>query len=243
MKKILKKVGLIIMAITTMITMNACSKVNNDTANEVCAALSEKYGESFEATKIGDRFNTDSAKLYIHPVGQEDLIFSARIDKNSGEVWDDYVRCLNAKHIENSILSSFETLDISATIKASLSCADTSAENDTNISFEEFATKYSLTGIMLYMPINENNVSEQTVSLIVDTLISVEKKYSVKISVLAYSIPEDKYPDCVDAIKQNPDVSNTWFDSYACNANTAFSVSGGDVTPSIEDIAGKLMGE
>ena len=42
MKKIIMKVGLIIMALTTMVTMSACSKINNDTANDVCSALSEK---------------------------------------------------------------------------------------------------------------------------------------------------------------------------------------------------------
>lgn len=52
MKKIIMKVGLIIMALTTMVTMSACSKINNDTANDVCAALSEKYGESFVAVKL-----------------------------------------------------------------------------------------------------------------------------------------------------------------------------------------------
>lgn len=52
MKKIIMKVGLIIMALTTMVTMSACSKINNDTANDVCSALSEKYGESFVAVKL-----------------------------------------------------------------------------------------------------------------------------------------------------------------------------------------------
>lgn len=86
MKKIIMKVGLIIMALTTMVTMSACSKINNDTANDVCSALSEKYGESFVAVKIGDRFNTDSAKLYVHPADNEDILFTARINKDTGAV-------------------------------------------------------------------------------------------------------------------------------------------------------------
>lgn len=91
MKKIIMKVGLIIMALTTMVTMSACSKINNDTANDVCSALSEKYGESFVAVKIGDRFNTDSAKLYVHPADNEDILFTARINKDTGAVEDNYI--------------------------------------------------------------------------------------------------------------------------------------------------------
>ena len=79
------------MALTTMVTMSACSKINNDTANDVCSALSEKYGESFVAVKIGDRFNTDSAKLYVHPADNEDILFTARINKDTGAVEDNYI--------------------------------------------------------------------------------------------------------------------------------------------------------
>lgn len=243
MKKIIMKVGLIIMALTTMITMNACSKINNETANEVCAALADKYGESFVAVKIGDRFNTDSAKLYVHPASDETLVFSARIDKESGKVEDNYIRTIVADKIKDQIKSTLTSSQVPCELNVSLLCQDASDETDTKISVEQFASKYSLSGVTVYLPIKECSVSENTVENIVTAFKETNEDIGVTVSAMVYSIADDQFDVCVNDMKSSPELTNTWFDSYGVKGNSIISVKDGCATPEVTEILGSLVGE
>lgn len=237
------KVGLIIMTLTTMITMNACSKMNDATANDVCTALSEKYGESFVAIKIGDRFNTDSAKLYVHPAKNENLIFTARINKDSGKVEDNYIRSIIANEIEEEIKSSVDSSDLKCGFSVTLMCQDTSNEADASISFEKFAEKYSLSGIAVYVPIKSSTISDQTVEDIISTFKKANDKFSVSVSAMLYSISDENFEKCMDDMTYYPDLTSTWFDSFGVNGTATISVKDGSVSPDISKIIKSLVGE
>ena len=151
MKKIIMKVGLIIMALTTMVTMSACSKINNDTANDVCSALSEKYGESFVAVKIGDRFNTDSAKLYVHPADNEDILFTARINKDTGAVEDNYIEEKVNYQVEDTLKNAFELNGISAASRCMVVTRDTLSVETEEYTPQTFSEKYGFTNYTVYL--------------------------------------------------------------------------------------------
>lgn len=243
MKKIIMKVGLIIMALTTMVTMNACSKINNETANDVCTALSEKYGESFVAVKIGDRFNTDSAKLYVHPADNETLVFSARINKDSGKVEDNYIRAIVANEIKNEIKSKLASLQVPYELNVSLLCHDASDETNAKISVEDFANKYSLSGITIYLPIKSSFVSEDAIESIVAAFKETNEAMGISVSAMVYSISDEQFDACVKDMSSYPDLTNTWFDSYDVQGTAIISVKDGVVTPRVSEIIKSIDGE
>ena len=82
------------MAISIAALTSACQKINAvnvKIADVVCEALEEKYDEKFEADKIGDRYGTGRAKLILHPVDNEDIVFEAVIYNDTKEVKDTYL--------------------------------------------------------------------------------------------------------------------------------------------------------
>lgn len=243
MKKIIMKVGLIIMALTTMVTMNACSKINNETANDVCTALSEKYGESFVAVKIGDRFNTDSAKLYVHPADNETLVFSARIDKDSGKVEDNYIRVIIASEFKNKIKENLVAYQIPCELNVSLLCHDASDETNTKISVDDFAEKYSLSGITVYLPVKSSLIDEDAIEDIVVAFKKANETFGINVSVMVYRISDEKFDACVEDMSSYPDITNTWFDSYGVQGTAIISVKDGVVTPHVSEIIKSIDGE
>lgn len=236
MKKILKKVGLIIMAITTMITMNACSKVNNDTANEVCAALSEKYGESFEATKIGDRFNTDSAKLYIHPSDNDELLFTASINRTTGEVTDDYVTEKVNYQVEKSIREEFNAVGVSADSRCMVVTRNELVTENEEYNPESFMERYSFDNYMVYLIINGDGMS---VDKIHSAITQIGKNLNVKLIIAGY-VFDSTYGDCLTELKQSPEMSITMIEAHNPTSTFDVTVDGTGASISLDELSSLL---
>ncbi len=91
LKSNLIKGVVIFMAISSIFGMSGCQEyLNRTTADKVCNALSEKYGESFTALSIGDRWYTNHSKLIIHPTDNDELLFTATLQDKTNELEDDY---------------------------------------------------------------------------------------------------------------------------------------------------------
>ena len=103
-KKILIPIIIIIVVIFIAIFLSSKPKknntiINNDvmllnnkkTASIVCEKLEEKYHKKFEAEKIGDRYGTGRAKLTLHPLDNENIVFMAEIYNDTLEVRDTYL--------------------------------------------------------------------------------------------------------------------------------------------------------
>ena len=114
--------------------MGACSILctfNKTTANTVCGRLNAKYNEEFEAEYIGNRIDTNSAILYVHPKDTPKLMFKAVID-NDGNVTDDYVSNIIIYQIENDIVDEFSKIGIDCAVDGSI-ISDVSEETDKSL--------------------------------------------------------------------------------------------------------------
>lgn len=210
MKKIIMKVGLIIMALTTMITMNACSKINNETANDVCNALSEKYGESFVAVKIGDRLNTDSAKLYVCPADNESIIFTARINKDTGTVEDSYTEEKVNYQVEDILKNAFKQEGISAASRCMAVTKDPLSVEISEYTPKNFSERYGFSHYTIYLVLNDGNYSA---SDILNAVQSANEAVGVKLVIAGYVLGEDSYSECVSEIQSTPDMSITMIEA------------------------------
>lgn len=243
MIRIIKKVGLLLMALTTMITMSSCTELNQQTATEVCNALSQKYNEEFVATKIGDRFNTDHAVLYLYPQNNENIVFSATIDRKTREVSDNYIRRKISLAYSQNLAESMKDFDVEVGFSVMMSCDDPSEESDSNISTADFAKKYSLSHLTLYIPVKNSCVSEKAVSEILSVLQEKQKEWNVGISALVFNISNDRFNECVADMNISPKINSSWFSEYDCVGTTSFNLTDGTINPEIDKITTELTGD
>ena len=237
MKKIIMKVGLIIIAFTTMITMNACSKINNETANDVCTALSEKYGESFVAVKIGDRFNTDSAKLYVHPADNESIIFTSRINKDTGAVEDNYIEEKVNYQVEDILKNAFAENGISATSRCVVVTKDPLGVEIDEYTPKSFSEKYAFSHYTVYLVLKDGDYSAQDV---LNAIKSANEALGVKLVIAGYVFGEDGYSECANEIQATPDMSITMIEAKSPTFSFDVNVEQGACSITETELSEKL---
>lgn len=198
------------MTLTTMVTMNACSKINNETANDVCTALSEKYGESFTVVKIGDRFNTDSAKLYVHPANNEDILFTARINKDTGKVEDNYIEEKINYQVEEILKDAFSKKGINVASRCMVVTREPISVDNENYTPQSFSKKYCFDHYTIYLVLKNGNYA---VSDILDAVKNANENIGVKLIIAGYVFDESNYLECVNEIQSTPDISVTMIES------------------------------
>lgn len=237
MKKIIMKVGLIIMALTTMITMNACSKINNETANDVCTALSEKYGESFVVVKIGDRFNTDSTKLYVHPADNESIIFTARINNDTGAIEDNYIEEKVNYQVEDILNNAFEQEGISAASRCMVVTKDPLSVEISEYTPKSFSEKYAFNHYTIYLLLKDGDYSATD---ILSAVKSANELVGVKLVIAGYVFGEDGYSECVAEIQSTPDMSITMIEAKSPTSSFDVNVEQGACSITEAELSEKL---
>ncbi len=237
MKKIIMKVGLIIMTLTAMITMNACSKINNETANDVCTALSEKYGESFVAVKIGDRFNNDSAKLYVHPADNESILFTARINKDTGVVEDNYIEEKVNYQVEDILKDAFAQKGISASSRCMVVTKNPFSVNNNDYTPKSFSEEYGFNHYTIYLVLKDG---EYSASEILSAVKSANETVGVKLVIVGYVLGDEGYSKCVSDIQSNPDMSITMIEAKSPISSFDMNVDQGVCSISEADLSEEL---
>lgn len=235
--KSIMKVGLIIMALTTMVTMNACSKINNETANDVCTALSEKYGESIVAVKIGDRLNTDSAKLYVHPADNEDILFTARINKDTGTVEDNYIEEKVNYQVEDLLKSAFNQEGITVASRCMVVTKDPINAENNDFTPKSFSEKYSFNHYTIYLVIKDGSYSASDV---LNAVKSANEAVGVKLVIAGYVFGEDGYSECVSEMQSTPDISLTMIEAFSPEASFDVNVEQGNCSLTEVELSEKL---
>lgn len=228
--KIIKKVGMLIMAVGTMITMSACTKMNKDTAEEVCRALEEKYGQAFTAVKIGDRLNTEHAKLYVHPDEQEELLFTAKLDRTTRMVSDDYIVTKVCFKVKEAIEKAFEEENITSVSRCMIVNSEEKVFEKKDWEPASFMEKHEYDHYTMYLVLDEKNASS-------DSILHVLKKVSadlqVKMVVTVCLFGTEAYEACKDEMMQYPEMSLTMIESH--NPGSTFDVVIDKGIPSITE--------
>ena len=231
------KVGLIIMALTTLITMNACSKINKEIANDVCVALAEKYGESFAVTKIGDRFNTNSAKLYVYPTTNENVVFIAKINNKTGIVEDNYVEEKVNFQVEDILRESFEKNGIIVASRSMVITRDPlNVEND-EYTPKNFSEKYGFDHYTIYLALRGGNYSAEE---ILNAIKTANEKIGVKLVIAAYVFDETNFSECATDLQEIPDMSLTLIEAKSPLLSFDVNVEHGSCSITESELSNKL---
>ena len=238
MKKIIMKVGLIIMALTTMVTMNACSKINNDTVNDVCAALSEKYGESFIAVKIGDRLNTDHAKLYVYPGSNNTLLFTATINRDTRIVVDDYVEQKVNHKVDTVIAEAATREDLAAYANCCIITRETLDAEIAEWTPQLFQQKYNFENYLVYLCVNKNDL---TAEKLYKTMVECSAELGITVRYRVYVLEASKFDECVAELQKMPDANSTVIEKFAPIKTIWNDVDNGVSSNTINDLENVLQ--
>lgn len=239
MMRTITKIGVIIMAITTMFTMSACSKINNDTAGKVCRALEEKYGESFAAAKIGDRLNTNAAKLYVYPEKNKDILFTASINRETGEVKDTYQLELVNNDIEKILSRCFANEMIDAYAQCMVLVNEPLDIDMGNYTPAQLQEKLGFNHYSIYFILDSKNVTPEKIER---ALINANKEVGVKMIASGYIFETVNYEACLEKMKENPEISTTIIEKEMPQASFDLLIENEACSISVEELTSIVEG-
>ena len=238
MKNKIGKVVIILMAVITTISMSACSKINNETASDVCNALKAKYGEDFEVSQIGDRLNTSTATTYVHPVNNSEIVFTAKID-HSGNVVDDYVNNIVMYSIEKELVSHLGNSGITAAANAVVT-EDDVIETDKSIDPNSFVTKNGIESVLVRLIIDYKSESAES---IITALEKATAKYGFDLVISMYFVNHDAFLQCDSDFRTYPSVGATRIESYSLLYSAKTVLTNGKSTVTVSELEAILEGK
>ena len=165
----------------------------------MCARRCLRSMENLCCCKIGDRFNTDSAKLYVHPADNEDILFTARINKDTGAVEDNYIEEKVNYQVEDTLKNAFELNGISAASRCMVVTRDTlSVETERNIHLKPLSEKYGFTHYTVYLVLKDGTYTAHDV---LNAVKFANDTIGVKLVIAGYVFEDDGYSKCVSEIQ------------------------------------------
>ena len=129
-------------------TVNAYKQVTMESAAEVKMYLEHTYGTIFKPLRVGNRFNTHTATVYVRDGSNERVVFKAVLD-HYGNVEEDYVSQCILTQMGDSVITALEAVGIPCEINASF--GREIHESDKNITIRDFLSKYGIKRIVLQM--------------------------------------------------------------------------------------------
>ena len=201
------KVVIAIMASLSALSFISCTNLNKDIAKEVCTGLKEKYNEEFIAEKIGDRLNTDSATLILHPSNNQELRFIAKINRETREITDDYYQQIIGNRLREIIEDSLHSRGISTTVRVFTNISEGKEPSSSDMSFHDFIELCDIEYYLLFIAIENNN--DYTDELVRSCLEEICDNEHISIGVYCFGFPPQSYALCRNELLENPLVSET----------------------------------
>ncbi len=183
--------------------------------------LSQKYGMSFEADKIGNRLDTGTADLLMHPVSQPELFFKATVNNEEMTCNDNLMRRIISAKLSRELCDELSDKGVKAYATLRMMSDDDTSETDTEISVEDYFEKYNVTVVTVYM-IADGEADETTETLLKASCDGMKQRHGVKVALRCCFISRD-YHACEEEMKKNADINSSWFDSYSVTSELEYA--------------------
>jgi len=242
MKKLLKKVGVLVLGMS-ILSLIGCSDVNEKTAKIIEGKLSEKYNESFEVQYLGERWGTksnDTVKTYVKAL-DSDIMFIAEMD-TSENIVENYPEML----LMNKFASVFNEAIVEQGLEASSwinGYSDQSLEVTKDMTIDEYIEKSKTDYIYaeIVMKNDESITAEKLKTIVQQTYNRINGP-----SILAayWLFNDEEYKKVNDELLEkaaNIDSSN--LESYQYDSNVFVELTKDGFVDSDEDINNNLEGE
>lgn len=203
-----------VMALLSLLSGCMGSSVN--TSKQVEKKLSEKYGEDFVVTEIGNRFNTGSATLYCHPESNENINFTVVYDFSDETITDDYMIRKSAVNLDSEIseLSSKSGIGFSS-ITVFHGAIDDNLDGNEDVA--EFIRKSGAHRLYMHLAVNADDISDESdAAVTLDSLHEISRKYdNIDVLAVLFAYHSDDYNKCSSELSEQTKANNLWFKSFS----------------------------
>lgn len=199
---------------------------NEDIIKITQKKLQEKYKIEFKVKKIGNRYGTytnDTVTTYCYPKDDENMVFTAKLNKEQTVLEDDYLLRRISYEIEETIKKEFQesNIEIIATTRI-IGKSNLSEE----IPVQEFIDKYKGTNFLTYI-ISSQEILNETLKNVYEKL---ENKYKdIYLKTLIYIIDEKGFENCKEAIKQSPTITQTTIEEQTIKKEFIIKIQEGKI--------------
>lgn len=172
------------------------------------AVLKQKYGMDFSATIIGDRFDSPDARIYLHPVEEESLVFTALLD-SEGFVKDDFVSSIMLFRLKQDLLATLSEAGISGDVNCVFP-RPIRNETDPGISPEDFLKKYPVDRVLMRLILPEGTDREAVQTALED----FSRTCPLDLMVNGFVLNEPGMEECRKIFAAYPSVSEDWIRKF-----------------------------
>lgn len=221
--------------------LQGCGLVSENTSDVVIGKLNEKYDQEFISTNIGDRYNTDAAKLFCYPKDNERVHFTVEYDYKNKTISDDYICRFNAVKIDDELQKALNDSSMSGATFTRFWNANNNVGNiGENIS--DFIKEADVEELYINSAIKVSCIkSEDDMQCIIDIVKTLSLKYdNIKVLFSIYTIPDDSFEKCFNDMQVTPYVNDSWVRNYNYISETSFILENGVPNATAEKLVSDL---
>ena len=209
MKKIIKRIGVIVMAFMVAANMAACIGLDQIQAKQVEQALEARYGEEFKVTRIGNRLGSgepDTVEAYCHPVANPDIVFRARIDIDGNLLNNPYPSAVLEYQMEEYLMQSFEADGMEVQINGYLAMGNAVGDfTEIDVKAEDAVAQSVQYGLCYCMKIamkdtGNNEEMAEAIYHSAESVLDIDE--NIRVCMMVYIIEADRYEECKELARQ-----------------------------------------
>lgn len=239
----MKKLIIFILSCMMIAGWSGCmNQATGHSAERVLGELELKYGCSFEIKKVGGRIDNHSVAFYVSPKDNPGVVFEASIDPQTQKVKDNCIERMIAVSFEKDLEDALEKRGVRGTAQASFVYEDGSAEDNILITQKEYFEKYRVDETFVYLALDAATIGESAAADLIDACREIGNRLNLLVAVNGVVL-SDKYADCSKDMKEEPNVSATWFDAYSPSCHYHFAVADGNSNVSEQELSKILAGD
>lgn len=199
---------------------------NAEVSEVIISKLKKKYQKEFTVKMIGNRFGTytdDTVTTYCSPKDNENLIFTATLNKEQTKLEDDYELRHVAFELEEEIKEEFKKMNIEVMVKAEVIGKN---KIDEFLSVQEFIKKFKGTSFLTYI-ISNNAIAEETLNKVYK---HIEEKYQdIYLKTLLYAVGEEGFKQCYEIYKNSPGITDSIIERYEVKQEVIMKIFEGKI--------------
>lgn len=232
LRKLFKLISLGVIMATLMSVILGCEDIDKRTTEAITQQLSEKYGESFTVSSLGNRIGRDTATAYVIADANPTLRFTVRIDKNGNLVFDDYAYRTVCRKTEEMLQCIFTSVGVEVLSYCNYDRMDTTVSLAvTPLEYMEVTASTFLS--VTFIIKDTGTVDASTIIEAIQTFYTNLGSPLLRVNI--YALSEEDYSCVYDKVLMETQIFNTHrLESYgAANADRKITFQFSSEGPSI----------
>lgn len=200
---------------------------NQEISENIVKKLQKKYNTEFSVKRIGNRYGTNddnTVTTYCCPQNNENLMFTAILNKEQTSLEDDYPLRSISFELEQFIKNKLKDENINALVKCTIIGLNKISEF---LSVNEFINKFNNTNFLVYI-VSDSNISDEILQEIFTSLDSDNNNIFLK--SLIYTIDKNNFNEFFNIASTLPSITDSIIENFSIKEEKIMKLFEGTVT-------------